>query len=196
MLESIETLVHYLSRLPSIGTKTAQRLAYAIIEMPETEVRALSDALIQAKQRIRFCKVCGHYSEDELCSICANPARNSQTICVVRDPRDVIAMEKTREFRGRYHVLHGVISPMNGVGPDDIRIQALLDRLEPEAIHEVILATNSDVEGEATASYIAQLLKEKNILVSRIAHGIPIGSSLEYIDEVTLQRALSHRREM
>ena len=196
MLESIETLVHYLSRLPSIGTKTAQRLAYAIIEMPETEVRALSDALLCAKQKIRFCSRCGHYAEDELCSICSNPARNSQTICVVRDPRDVLAMEKTREFRGRYHVLHGVISPMNGVDPDDIRLRELLDRLAPEAIHEVILATNSDVEGEATASYIAQLLKEKHILVSRIAHGIPIGSSLEYIDEVTLQRALSHRREM
>lgn len=196
LLESIENLVHSFSRLPGIGTKTAQRLAYAIIDMPQSDVRQFSEALMDAKERIRFCDCCGHYAEGELCSICSNPMRNSNILCVVRDPRDVIALEKTREFNGKYHVLHGALSPMNGIGPDDIQIASLLKRIEPEHVQEIVLATDSDVEGEATASYIAQLLRSYPVVVSRIAHGIPIGSSLEYIDEMTLRRAFSQRREM
>ena len=196
MIDSIDNLAHQLSKLPSIGSKTAQRLAYAILEWPASEVTALANALTEAKERVRFCEICGHYTENQICTICANEKRKNGVICVVKDPRDVIAMEKTHEYDGRYHVLHGIISPMNGVGPSDIRIPELLKRLEAENIQEVILATNSDVEGEATASYIAQILKDKNISVTRIAHGIPIGSNLEYIDELTLGRALSQRREM
>lgn len=196
MLESIENLVHSFSRLPGIGTKTAQRLAYAIIDMPQNDVRLFSEALMEVKERICFCNCCGHYAEGEFCSICSNPMRNSNILCVVRDPRDVIALEKTREFNGKYHVLHGALSPMNGIGPDDIQIASLLKRIEPEHVQEIVLATDSDVEGEATASYIAQLLKTYPVIVSRIAHGIPIGSSLEYIDEMTLRRAFSQRREM
>lgn len=196
MIDSIDNLAHQLSKLPSIGAKTAQRLAYSILEWPESEVSALASALLEAKNKVRFCEICGHYTENQICTICANPQRTTGVICVVKDPRDVIAMEKTHEFTGRYHVLHGVISPMNGIGPNDIGIPQLLKRIEDENVTEVILATSSDIEGEATASYIAQLLRDKDLHISRIAHGIPIGSNLEYIDEITLGRALSQRREM
>lgn len=196
MIEPIEKLAHHLSRLPGIGAKTAQRLAYAIISMNQSEVHALADSLIQAKEKIHFCPVCGHYTEHDPCSICGDPKRNGQLLCVVRDPRDVFAMEKTHEYRGKYHVLQGVLSPMNGVGPENIRIRELLERVQADDVAEVVLATGSDVEGEATSSYIAKLLKDHGVMVSRIAHGVPVGSSLEHIDEVTLARAFSHRREM
>lgn len=195
-IEPIENLAHQLSRLPGIGRKTAHRLAYHILSMSADEVAQMADAMTDAKKLVRFCGVCGHYAVEDLCAICADPQRTSDTLCVVRDPRDVLALERTNDYRGRYHVLHGVLSPMDGVGPDDIRIKELLARLPREGVKELILATNPDVEGEATASYIARLVKAEGLAVTRIAHGIPIGGNLEYIDELTLQRALSGRRSM
>lgn len=196
MIESIDNLAHQLSKLPSIGNKTAQRLAYAIISLPESEVRAMAEALVEAKTRVHFCKICGHYTESELCSICANPQRSDSTICVVRDPKDVFALEKTQAFSGKYHVLHGLISPMNGIGPEDIALDALIQRVKKGNTSEIVLATNSDMEGEATSAYIASLLKEYPVKITRIAHGVPVGSNLEYIDEITLEKAFSHRREL
>ena len=195
-LEPIAKLAAQLSHLPGIGAKTAQRLAYHIIEMPEEEVKKLAGAMTEAKARIHYCEVCGNYTEGKLCAVCADPNRSSDVLCVVRDPKDMMAMEKTREFSGRYHILHGIISPMDGVGPDDIRIQELVDRIPKEQVKEVILATNPDIEGEATASYISRLLKPMGVKVTRIAHGIPIGGNLEYVDEITLSKALEGRREM
>lgn len=196
VIEPIARLTAQLSRLPGIGAKSAQRLAYHILDMPEGQARELAAAIINALENVRYCPICGNYTDVEPCRICSDPGRTSTTLCVVRDARDVQAMEKTREYRGRYHVLQGILSPMDGVGPDDIRIKELLDRVESEGITEVILATNPDVEGEATASYIARLLKPKGITVTRIAHGIPIGGNLEYTDEVTLAKALEGRRTM
>lgn len=195
-MESLEKLVAYLNRLPGIGIKTAQRLAYHIITMPEETVFELADSITDARKRIRFCPVCGNYTEDELCEICSDPKRTQEVLCVVKDARDVIFMERMREFHGRYHVLGGVLSPMDGIGPDRIRIAELIDRVKNEKISEVILATNPDVEGEATASYIAKQLKPLGVRVTRIAHGIPIGGNLEYIDEITLLKAIENRREM
>jgi len=195
-LEPIAKLTAQLSRLPGIGAKTAQRLAYHIIEMPKEDVKKLADSMIDAKERIHYCEICGNYTEQKLCSVCADPSRSSDVLCVVRDPKDMMAMEKTREFSGRYHILHGIISPMDGVGPDDIHIKELIDRVPKEQVKEVILATNPDIEGEATASYISRLLKPMGVKVTRIAHGIPIGGNLEYVDEITLSKALEGRREM
>lgn len=195
-MESIEKLIGNLNRLPGIGIKTAQRLAYHIITMPEETVFELADSIADARRRIRFCPVCGNYTEDELCEICSDPKRTQDVLCVVKDARDVIFMERMREFHGRYHVLGGVLSPMDGIGPDRIRIAELIDRVQNEKISEVILATNPDVEGEATASYIAKQLKPLGVRVTRIAHGIPIGGNLEYIDEITLFKAIENRREM
>lgn len=195
-IEAINALTMQLARLPGIGAKSAQRLAYHILDMPEGNARELAAAITRARDTVHYCPICGNYTDVEPCAICADAARKSDVLCVVRDARDVFAMEKLREFRGKYHVLHGTISPMDGIGPDDIRIKELLQRVEQEGVNEVILATNPDVEGEATASYIARLLKPKGVRVTRIAHGIPIGGNLEYVDEMTLLKAVEGRREM
>ncbi|MBE0601427.1 MAG: recombination protein RecR [Firmicutes bacterium] len=195
-LEPITRMVTQLSKLPSIGQKSAQRLAYHIISMELEDVRELASAIYQGRKEIRYCSVCGNYAVDELCGVCADSDRKNGQICVVRDPRDVAAIERMHDYEGAYHVLHGTLSPMEGIGPDDIRIQELLKRLADGAIHEVILATNPDIEGEATASYIARLIKPMGILVTRIAHGVPVGSDLEYTDEITLSKAMEGRREI
>lgn len=195
-LEPIAKMVSQLARLPGIGQKTAQRLAYYIIGLPEEEVQALSAALWEGKKNIHYCSICGDYTIEDVCAVCKDPQRNNGQICVVRDPRDVAAIERMRDFHGRYHVLHGTLSPMDGVGPNDIRIKELLARVENESTKEIILATNPDIEGEATAMYIARLLKPLGLMVTRIAHGVPVGSDLEYADEVTLAKALEGRREI
>ena len=195
-LEPIQRMVSQLARLPSIGQKSAQRLAYHIISMPLEDVRELAAALYQGRKAIRYCNVCGNYAVDDLCDICRDESRHNGQICVVRDPRDVAAIERMRDFTGTYHVLHGTLSPMEGVGPEDIRLKELLDRLRDHTVTEVILATNPDIEGEATATYIARLLKPMGIKVTRIAHGVPVGSDLEYADEITLAKAMEGRREM
>ena len=195
-IEAIARLVNQLSKLPGVGRKTAQRLAYHIIGMPQEQVRELAAAIYNGKKQIHFCPVCGNYTDVDPCVICADSERRRDIVCVVRDPRDVNALERMREYNGQYHVLHGVISPMDGVGPDDIRIRELMTRLSSGEIREVVLATNPDVEGEATAAYIARLLKPLGVTASRIAHGIPIGGNLEYTDEVTLAKALEGRRNL
>ena len=195
-LEPITRMVAELAKLPSIGQKSAQRLAYHIISLPIDEVRELASALYQGRKAIRYCAVCGNYAVEETCAICADESRHNGQICVVRDPRDVAAIERMRDFGGTYHVLHGTLSPMEGIGPDDIRIQQLMDRLQTERVTELILATNPDIEGEATASYIARLVKPLGLLVTRIAHGVPVGGDLEYTDEITLAKAMEGRREM
>ena len=195
-LEPIQRMVSELARLPGIGQKTAQRLAYHIVSMPMEDVHALAAALWQGRKAIRYCDVCGNYSSGEQCGVCATPERHNGQICVVRDPRDVAAMERMHDYHGLYHVLHGTLSPMDGVGPDDIRIKELIARLASEEVSEVILATNPDIEGEATATYIARLLKPMGVKCTRIAHGVPVGSDLEYADEVTLSKAMEGRREM
>ncbi len=193
-IEPLAKLVNAFSKLPGIGGKTALRLAYHVISAPDEDVRELMEALGEIKEKIKYCSECGNFCEGEKCSICGDSRRDHSLICVVKDPRDVIAMEKTGSFKGVYHVLHGTISPIDGVGPDDIRIKELLARLDN--VNEVIIATNPDVEGDATAVYIARLLKPFGIKTTRIAHGIPIGGDLEYIDEVTLAKAIDGRREM
>ena len=195
-LEPITRMVSQLSRLPSIGQKSAQRLAYHIISMPLEDVRELAAALYQGRKAIRYCDCCGNYATDSLCAICADESRQSSQICVVRDPRDVAAIERMRDFDGTYHVLHGTLSPMEGIGPEDIRIRELMARLRDGNVQEIILATNPDIEGEATASYIARLVKPMGLLVTRIAHGVPVGSDLEYADEMTLAKAMEGRRTM
>ena len=192
-IEPIGKLINEFSKLPGVGKKTAQRYAYKIIGMSEGEARAFAESIINCKRKVRYCSVCGNFTEDEVCDICKR--REKTSICVVKEPKDVIAMEKLHEFKGVYHVLHGVISPMDGVGPNDIRIKELLARIDG-TVQEVIMATNPDVEGEATAMYIARLLKPLDVNVTRLAHGIPIGGELEYTDEVTLSRALSERKSI
>ena len=194
-IEPIQRMVSELARLPGIGQKTAQRLAYHIVGLPLEDVHALAAALWQGRKAIRYCERCGNFSSAELCSVCANAERMNGQICVVRDPRDVAAMERMQDYHGLYHVLHGTLSPMDGVGPDDIRIKELIARLGTEPVREVILATNPDIEGEATATYIARLLKPMGVRCTRIAHGVPVGSDLEYADEVTLSKAMEGRRE-
>ena len=195
-IEAIAKLVNQLSKLPGVGRKTAQRLAYHIIALPEDQVRELAVAIFNGKKQIHFCPICGNYTDTDPCPICADSSRRKDIVCVVRDPRDVNALERMREYDGLYHVLHGVISPMDGVGPDDIRIRELMSRLASGAIKEVVLATNPDVEGEATAAYISRLIKPMGVKVTRIAHGVPIGGELEYTDEVTLLRAFQGRTEL
>lgn len=195
-IEPIVKLTTQLSRLPGIGQKSAQRLAYHILDVPETQAKELADAILAARQQVKYCPVCGTYTDVTPCAICQDEKRDSAVICVVCDARDVSAMEKTREFNGKYHVLHGVLSPMDGIGPNDIRINELIERVKAGGVTEVILATNPDVQGEATASYIARLLKPMGVTATRIAHGIPIGGNLEYTDEVTLAKALEGRRNM
>lgn len=191
----VAKLIEELSKLPGVGSKTAQRLAFYIINMDKRSVESLAEAIIEAKSSIKYCSVCGNLTDVDPCVICSNTSRDKSTICVVQEPKDVIAMEKTKEYRGLYHVLHGAISPMLGVGPDDIKIKELISRMNDE-VKEVIIATNPNVEGEATAMYIARLIKPLGIKVSRIAHGIPVGGDIEYADEVTLLKALEGRREL
>lgn len=191
----ITRLIEELAALPGIGGKSAQRLAFHIIHMPREQVAALSEAIMEAKDKVRYCAVCCNLTEEELCPICASPKRERGVIMVVEDPRDMAAYERTKQFYGVYHVLHGAISPMTGVTPQDIRIQELLGRID-DSVQEVILATNPNVEGEATAMYISKLLKPLGVKVTRIANGVPVGGDLEYVDEITLSRALEGRREM
>ncbi len=192
----ISNLIEQLSRLPGIGRKTAQRLAFYILEMEPLEVEKLATAIVEAKEKINYCKECCNLTDGELCNICSDDRRDRSTICVVEGAKDIVAMERSREFKGLYHVLHGVISPMDNMGPDEIKIKELLNRVYNEKIEEVILATNPTVEGEATALYIAKLLKPLGIKTTRIAHGIPVGGDLEYFDEVTLSKAMENRREL
>jgi recombination protein RecR len=192
----IARLIDELSKLPGIGNKTAQRLAFFILNMSLEDVEQLSGSITYAKKSIKYCKVCCNITDSDICNICSNTKRDSSMICVVEDPKDVVAMEKTREFKGLYHVLNGAISPMEGIGPEEIRIKELLRRVAENDIKEIILATNPNIEGEATAMYVSRLLKPIGIKVTRIAHGVPVGGDLEYADEVTLMRALEGRREI
>lgn len=194
MIRPLANLYEQLRRLPGVGSKTAMRLAYHIMDMPAEDVMQLAQALTNAKQQIHYCKQCFNLTDADVCEVCGDNARDKYTICVVEQPQDIAAMERSHGYRGLYHVLHGVLSPLDGIGPDNLRIRELFQRLQQEAITEVILATNSNVEGEATATYLAQLLKPVGITVSRIAHGLPVGGELEYADEVTLSRALENRR--
>ena len=192
----ISNLIAELSDLPSIGSKSAQRLAFHILGMDEDKVNDLANAIIQARKNVRYCKECFTLTDDELCPICSNPKRNKNIIMVVEDTRDLAAYEKTGKFDGVYHVLHGAISPMAGIGPGDIKLKELMVRLQQNDVQEVIVATNSSLEGETTAAYISKLIKPTGIKVSRIASGVPVGGNLEYIDEVTLLRALDGRTEL
>ena len=192
----LEELVNQFARLPGIGRKTARRLAYSIIEQPESTAKQFADALINAKEKIRFCSVCQNFTDKEVCHICSDEKRDRSTVCVVEDPRDVAAFERTREYNGLYHVLHGVISPLDNIGPDKLRIKELMTRLSDGSVKEIIMATNPTVEGEATASYISRLVKPMGIKVTRLAYGIPVGGDLEYADEYTLARALEGRNEI
>ncbi len=192
----IAKLIDELSKLPGVGNKTAQRLAFYILNMPLADVEQLSSSIITAKRNIRYCKVCCNITDADTCNICSNVKRDSSLICIVEDPKDVVAMERTREYKGLYHVLNGAISPMEGIGPEEIRIKELLRRVAENDIKEIILATNPNIEGEATAMYISRLLKPAGIKVTRIAHGVPVGGDLEYADEVTLMKALEGRREI
>ena len=194
-IDSMERLINEFSKLPSVGKKTAQRYAYHLLTMSENDVKDFADAMITAKASVHYCKVCANFTDKEVCDICAR-AKKEPIICVVKEPKDVTALEKVREFNGTYHVLHGVINPLEGKGPNDINIRSLLSRVSEEQIKEVIVATNPDVEGEATAMYIANLLKPLGVVVSRIAQGVSMGSELEYTDAATLSKALSSRREM
>ena len=194
--ETFDNLVDELGRLPGIGPKSAQRIAYYILRADDASVRRLADALLDVKQTIHFCPRCFNYATGDVCGICADPKRDESVVCVVAEPRDVQAIERTGTYRGLYHVLGGVISPMDRIGPDQLHIRELMARLGTEPAHEVILATNPDVEGETTASYLARLIKPLGIAVSRLASGLPVGGELEYADEVTLGRAIEARRSM
>ena len=191
--EPINRLIEEFSKLPGVGRKTAQRLAFHVVNMNTNDVESLSNAILDAKREIKYC--CNITDKDP-CSMCSNKNRDSQVICVVEDPRDVAAMERTKEFKGQYHVLNGVISPMDGIGPDMIKIRELITRLANQDVKEIIMATNPTIEGEATAMYIARLVKPMGIKVTRIAHGLPVGGDLEYADEVTISKALEGRREI
>ncbi|MCI8524362.1 MAG: recombination protein RecR [Oscillospiraceae bacterium] len=192
---AVERLTEQFARLPGIGGKTAQRLAFHVLSLPEAEAEEFAEAITEAKRTVRTCPVCQNLTDQALCAICGDEQRDRGTICVVAEPRDVIAMERAREYRGMYHVLHGVISPLNHTGPDDLRIKELLARVGEGGVREVIMATNPDTEGEATAMYLSRLLRPLGVRVTRLAYGIPVGSQLEYADEVTLLRALEGRQE-
>lgn len=193
-IEPIGRLINQFTKLPGVGAKTAQRYAYKVINMTEDEVKEFADSLLKVKKEVGYCTVCGNFTDKPVCDICST--RDASVICVVKEPKDVLAMEKSHEFKGVYHVLHGTISPMEGITPNDIKIKELLARIANGGITEIIMATNPDVEGEATAMYISSLIKPLGIKVTRLAHGIPIGSELEYADEVTLSRALIDRKEI
>ncbi len=193
---ALERLTEEFAKLPGIGGKTAQRLAFHVLSLPDEEAAAFAQAILEAKRTVHTCPVCQNLTDGELCAICDDEGRDHSVICVVAEPRDVIAMERAREYNGVYHVLHGVISPLNHVGPDDIRIRELLARVAKGGVREVIMATNPDTEGEATAMYLSRLLRPMEVKVTRLAYGIPVGSQLEYADEITLLRALEGRREI
>ncbi len=193
-IEPIGRLINEFTKLPGVGAKTAQRYAYKVVNMTEEEAKNFAESILDAKRKVHYCKICGNFSEGEICEICKN--RTAETICVVKEPKDCVAIEKLAEFNGVYHVLHGTISPLNGVGPSDIRIRELLERIKAGGVKEIILATNPDVEGEATAMYISGLIKPLGIKVTRLASGISIGTDLEYADEVTLARAFVDRKPM
>ncbi|GAA4486289.1 recombination mediator RecR [Microbacterium panaciterrae] len=190
----VQELIDEFGRLPGIGPKSAQRITFHILQTPSFDVKRLAELLSEVRERVRFCEICGNVSEQERCAICRDPRRSAATICVVEDAKDVAAIERTREFRGLYHVLGGAISPIAGIGPDDLRIAQLMTRLADGTVQEVILATNPNLEGEATASYLSRLLVSMQITVSRLASGLPVGGDLEYADEVTLGRAFEGRR--
>ncbi len=192
---SVARMIEEFEKLPGIGHKSAQRLAFYLLGQSKEKVAAFANAILEARNQLQYCSVCMNMSDKEVCDICSNPVRDTGIICVVEDPRDVVAMERSREFKGLYHVLHGVISPMKGVTVDDLKIKELLARIN-ENTKEIIIATNPNIEGEATAMYLARLIKPLNVSVTRIAHGIPVGGDLEYADEVTLAKALQGRREM
>lgn len=194
--EPISKLIDSFMKLPGIGPKTAVRLAFFVLTMKEESVLDFAKSLVDAKRNLVYCSVCGHITDKDPCYICEDDKRDKSIICVVQDPKDVIAMEKMKEYNGLYHVLHGAISPMDGIGPEDIRISDLLKRLQNETVQEIILATNPNIEGEATAMYISRLIKPTGIKITRIAHGLPVGGDLEYADEVTLLKALEGRREL
>ncbi|MGF6376451.1 recombination protein RecR [Clostridiales Family XIII bacterium PM5-7] len=189
-------LINELSRLPGIGGKTAQRLAFHILSLEDAEAESLAQSILEAKQTMKYCSVCGNLTDQDPCTICQDQSRKQDVICVVESPKDVMAMERIKEFEGLYHVLHGAISPMDGIGPEDINLKQLIVRLQNSQVKEIILATNPNIEGEATAMYIARLIKPSGIKVSRIANGIPVGGDLEYADEVTLLKAVEGRREL
>jgi recombination protein RecR len=191
---AVQDLIDELGQLPGIGPKSAQRIAFHLLAADPVDVRRLASALIEVKDKVRFCRVCGNVTQDELCRICADDRRDNAVICVVEEPKDVVAVERTREFRGKYHVLGGAISPIDGVGPDDLRVRELLHRLADDTVQEVILATDPNLEGEATATYLSRLIQPMGVRVSRLASGLPVGGDLEYADEVTLGRAFSGRR--
>lgn len=193
---SLARLIEQFERLPGIGHKTAQRLAFYVLDLSEQEAKAFAGAILEAKEKIKYCSVCQNLTDGEKCSICSNAGRDKGTICVVEDSQDVIAFERTREYNGLYHVLHGLISPMDGVTPDQLKIKELLTRAADENVKEIIMATNPTVEGEATALYISRLLKPMGVKVSRLAYGIPVGGDLQYADEITLMRALEGRNEI
>lgn len=194
--EPISKLIDSFTKLPGIGPKTAVRLAFFVIDMNEDDVLDFAKALVRAKRELSHCSICGHITDQDVCSICQDHSRDESIICVVEDSKDVIAMEKMKEFTGKYHVLHGSISPMDGIGPEDINVADLINRLKDEKVEEIILATNPNIEGEATAMYISRLVKPSGIRTTRIAHGLPVGGDLEYADEVTLAKSLEGRREL
>lgn len=193
-IESMQRLINAFTYLPGVGRKTAERYAYSVLNLSEEDVRFFAESLLDVKQKIKFCSICGNFTDGDICDICKS--RKSNIICVVKEPKDVLAIEKAKNYNGLYHVLHGTINPLEGKGPNDIRIKELVDRVKDGSIKEVIVATDTDVEGEVTASYIAQILKPLNIKVTRIAQGISMGSALQYADEVTLSKAIQDRKEM
>lgn len=192
----IANLIDQLSKLPGVGRKTAQRLAFFILEMEELDVKKLSQSIVDAKSDIKFCSICCNLTDTDPCRLCSDKGRDGSIICVVQGPKDIIAMERSRDYKGLYHVLHGVISPMDNIGPNEIKTKELLNRLVDDVVEEVIIATNPTVEGEATGLYLARLIKPLGVKVTRIAHGIPVGGDLEYFDEVTLSKAMENRREI
>ena len=194
--EPIDRLINEFSKLPGVGRKTAQRLAFRVMDMNENDVKGLAKALVDVKQEIKYCSVCCNISDSDVCPICSNSHRDASTICVVEDPRDVAAMERTKDYNGKYHVLNGVISPLDGVGPEMLNIKELISRLGDGQVKELIMATNPTIEGEATAMYISRLVKPMGVKVTRIAHGLPVGGDLEYADDVTISKALEGRREI
>ena len=193
---AVQDLIDELGRLPGVGPKSAQRIAFHLLAADPVDVRRLTHALTEVKEKVRFCRVCGNVSEQEECRVCRDPRRDLSVICVVEEPKDVVAIEKTREFRGRYHVLGGAISPIEGIGPDDLKVRELVVRLQDGSITELILATDPNLEGEATATYVARLVGQMGLKVTRLASGLPVGGDLEYADEVTLGRAFEGRRTL
>ncbi|MDO5101262.1 MAG: recombination mediator RecR [Eubacteriales bacterium] len=196
LIKPLNNVYDQLRRLPGVGSKSALRLAYHIIDMPEEDVRRLADTLIQAKREIRFCCICHNLTDGDVCAVCGDPKRDKSIVCVVEQPQDAMAMERSHGYTGVYHILHGCLSPLDGIGPEDLTIRELLQRIDEGGIKEIILATSSNVEGEATAGYLTQLLRTKEVMISRIAHGLPIGSDLEYVDELTLAKALENRTRL